>query len=106
MPLKHKKSYLVYMPPAEAEKVGQETKRLGISRSEYMRRVVTGLRLPQPGNAQSVCDLLKINADQARLGNLCKLALDEGTDLELEELMGMIAQTQVLLKSKVMELRP
>ena len=45
-----------------------------------MRRVVTGLRLPQPGNAQSVRDLMKINADQARLGNLFKLALDEGTD--------------------------
>ena len=42
--------------------------------------------------------------DQARLGNLFKLALDEGTDLELEGLMGMIAETQVLLKSKVMEL--
>ena len=53
---------------------------------------------------QSVCDLLKINADQARLGNLFKPALDEGTDLEPEGLMGMIAETQVLLKSKVMEL--
>ena len=60
--------------------------------------------MPQPGNAQSVRALLKINADQVRLGNLFKLALDEGTDLELEELMGMIAETQVLLKSKVMEL--
>ena len=60
--------------------------------------------MPQPGNAQSVRALLKINADQVRLGNLFKLALDEGTDLELEELMGMIAKTQVLLKSKVMEL--
>ena len=104
MALKYKKGYLVYMLPAEAEKVGGEARRLGISRSEYMRRIVTGLRLPQPGNAQSVRDLMKINADQARLGNLFKLALDEGTDLELEELMGMIAETQVLLKSKVMEL--
>ena len=61
-------------------------------------------QVSQPGNAQSVRNLMKINADLARLGNLFKLALDEGTDLELEELMGMIAQTQVLLKSKVMEL--
>ena len=58
-----------------------------------MRRAVTGVLLPPPGNAQSVRDLMKINADQARLGNLFKLALDEGTDLELEGLMGMIAET-------------
>ena len=43
MALKHKKGYLVYMPPAEAEKVGMAAKRLGISRSEYMRRAVTGV---------------------------------------------------------------
>ena len=53
---------------------------------------------------QSPGDPLKIHADQARLGNLFKLTLDEGTDLEPGELMGMIAETQVLLKSKVMEL--
>lgn len=47
---------------------------------------------------------MKINADQARLGNLFKLVLNEGTDLELEGLMVSIAKTQVLLKSKVMEL--
>ena len=55
-------------------------------------------------DAPPVCDLLKINADQTCLGNLFKPALKEGTDLEPEELMGMIAETQVLLKSKVMEL--
>ena len=48
--------------------------------------------------------MIPFNADLARLGNLFKLALDEGTDLELEQLMGMIAETQLLLKSKVMEL--
>ena len=104
MALVHKVTVKTYMTAAERDRVYDEAKRLGLSSSEYMRRVVTGLRLPQPGNAQSVRDLMKINADQARLGNLFKLALDEGTDLELEGLMGMIAETQVLLKSKVMEL--
>ena len=66
-----------------------------------IRRVVTGLRLPQPGNAQAVRDLSKINADLARLGNLFKLALDEGTDLEPEGLASKIAETQALLKSKI-----
>ena len=101
MPLKHKKGYLVYMPPAEAEKVGQAAKRMGISRSEYMRRAVTGVRLPPPGNAQSVRDLVTINADLARLGNLLKLAMDKGTDLEFEGLARQITETQTLLKSKI-----
>ena len=70
-----------------------------VSDTPVIRRVVTGLRLPQPGNAQSVRDLLKVNADLARLGNLFKLALDEGTDLE--GLVGEVAETQALLKSKI-----
>ena len=101
MPLKHKKGYLVYMPPAEAEKVGQAAKRLGISRSEYMRRAVTGVRLPPPGNAQSVHDLVTLNTDLGRLGNLLKRATDEGTDLGFEGLAGQIAKTQRLLQSKI-----
>ena len=100
----HKKGYLVYMPPAEAEKVGREAKRLGISRSEYMRRAVTGVRLPPPGAAQSVRDLVTINADLGRLGNLLKRAMDEGTDLGFEGLTGEIAKTQMLLQSKIRDL--
>ena len=97
----HKKGYLVYMPPAEAEKVGREAQRLGISRSEYMRRAVTGVRLPPPGNAQSVRDLITVNADLGRLGNLLKRAMNEGTDPGFEGLTGQIAKTQRLLQSKI-----
>ena len=39
-----KKEYLVRICSTEAEKLGREAKRLGISRSEYMRRAVTGKR--------------------------------------------------------------
>ena len=105
MALKHKKGYLVYMPPAEAEKVGMAAKRLGISRSEYMRRAVTGVRLPPPGNAQSVRDLVTVNADLERLGNLVKLAMDGGTDLGFEGLARQITETQTLLKSKIRGLK-
>ena len=104
MALAHKVTVKSYMTPAERDKIYHTANRLGISSSEYIRRVVTGLRLPQPGNAQSVRDLLKINADLARLGNLFRLALDEGTDLELEGLASKIAETQALLKSKIREL--
>ena len=101
MALAHKVTVKSYMTPAERDKIYHTANRLGISSSEYMRRVVTGLRLPQPGNAQSVRDLLKVNADLARLGNLFKLALDEGTELDLGGLAGEIAETQALLKSKI-----
>ena len=100
MPPKQKKGYLTYMLPAEAEKVGREAKRLGISRSDHMRRIVMGY--PQPGNDQVVRDLLKITADQERLGELIELAINKGIDLE--GLAGEIAQTQTLLQSKIKDL--
>ena len=42
------------------------------------------MRLPPPGNAQSVRDLVTINADLGRLGDLLKRATDEGTNLGFE----------------------
>ena len=51
-----------------------------LSVSELLRRLVLGHQLPDAQDfvsAQAIRDLLKINADQARLGNLLKLLIDE-----------------------------
>ena len=48
-----------------------------LSISDYIRRIVTGLSVPAPERANTIRDLLKVNADQARLGNLLRLALDD-----------------------------
>ena len=50
---------------------------------------------------ETVLHLAKINADQARLGNLLKLAIDHDNYLEVERLIAEIRQTQQQLKDAV-----
>ena len=58
--------------------------------------------------ADAILDLLKINADQARLGNLLKLALDEAdgefspaTIAHIEDLIRDIRETQETIHNGV-----
>ena len=105
MAAEDKKEYLVRMLSTEAEKLGREAKRLGISRPEYIRRAITGTGLPPPGIAEAVQILLKINADLLRLGNLLRRALNEGGCLQLEGMAGEIAETRTLLHAKIRHLK-
>ena len=105
MAAEDKKEYLVRIRSTEAEKLGREAKRLGISRPEYIRRAVTGTGLPPPGTKQSIQILLKINADLLRLGNLLRRALNEGGCLQLEGMADEIAETRTLLQSKIRHLK-
>jgi Ribbon-helix-helix protein, copG family. len=87
---------------------------LRLNRSELLRRLVLGHRLPDAQdfvNAQAIRDLLKVNADQARLGNLMKLLLDVGdadltpaTLARIDALLESIHQTQVELRAVVKEI--
>ena len=64
----------------ERAQVDALAKQLHLSISELLRRLVLGHRLPDASDfvaAEAIRDLLKINADQARLGNLLKLLIDE-----------------------------
>lgn len=81
-----------------------KAEQLGLSFSEFIRRTATGARLPNIGHAETVRDLLKINADLARLGNLLKLAIDEEQPMAVLELADQIKSTQDLLKQKIKEL--
>uniref|UniRef100_UPI003A90A0FF hypothetical protein n=1 Tax=Nitrincola sp. TaxID=1926584 RepID=UPI003A90A0FF len=58
---------------------------------------------------QGIRDLLKVNADQARLGNLFKLALDEPLSADLlkkfDSLNRDIEATQKELKEAIGEIR-
>jgi len=103
----------VSFTPDELAKVEAMAKQFKLSVSEMLRRFALGHSLPDPNGfagAQGIRDLLKVNADQARLGNLLKLALDEsnGTwpDTMLARIDGLvqsIQETQGLLKASVKE---
>ena len=105
MAAEDKKEHLVRMLSTEAEKLGREAKRLGISRPEYIRRAVTGTGLPPPGTAEAVQILLKINTDLLRLGNLLRRALNEGVCPELAGMAGEITETRMLLHAKIRHLK-
>ncbi|WP_413208297.1 plasmid mobilization protein [Rhodospirillum sp. A1_3_36] len=103
---------LVSFTDEEMEHVNALAKRLKLSKSELMRRLVLGQRLPEASDFvawQGIRDVLKVNADLARLGNLFKLALDEleggALTARLTTLAGEIAATQREVKAAAREIR-
>ncbi|WP_339774730.1 ribbon-helix-helix protein, CopG family [uncultured Thalassospira sp.] len=100
-----------YLDPAELARLDTLTGQLRLSRSELIRRLIVGTRLPNARDfaaSEAILDLLKVNADQARLGNLFKLALDEPLSADLlakfDQLIVEIEGTQNALKQCVREI--
>lgn len=99
-----------YFDPAEKTELQRLVKQTGHSESEILRRIFAGRRpLQSTEGHQAVRDLLKINADLARLGNLLKLALDDSdfeppAGVDLPGLFQDIREAQLQLKAKIAEL--
>lgn len=93
-----------YWPQEEKDAAEAKADKLGLSLSEFIRRTATGARLPNVGHAEAIRDLMKINADLARLGNLLKMAIDEEQPMAVITLADQISETQALLKTKIKEL--
>lgn len=84
------------------------SERMNMSMSDYIRRIVINFKLPKAViNAQVISDLLHINADLARLGNLLKLTLDECDDdkEKINMLLTDIHQTQTALKERILGIK-
>lgn len=101
-----------YLNDAELTHLGTLANRLHLSRSDLLRRLVMAYAVPAATDFdgwQSIRDLLKVNADLARLGNLFKLTLDEAPDKELAAQLATIAAnitaTQTDLKACVRDIR-
>lgn len=63
----------VWVTPDEKAVIDQAAQAVGLSTSAYQRRLGLSLPLPPAGvDLDAVKDLLKINADLARLGNVLK----------------------------------
>ncbi len=100
-----------YLSIDEKKMVQDNASKVCLSASEYIRRIITGTKLPVLGNAKTVTDLLKVNADLARLGNLLKMALDnddpemsKNLSLDMKQIIAKIATTKQILETKIMEL--
>jgi hypothetical protein len=105
---------LVSFTDEEKAQVQSLADQLRLSISELLRRLVLGHRLPDAQDfvsAQAIRDLLKINADQARLGNLLKLLIDEAdgnlqpaTLAQIRNLLEAIYAVQADLRAGVKEI--
>ena len=101
-----------YLNDEEKERIDQRAHQMRLSRSELLKRLLMNTKLPSACDFaawQGIRDLLKVNADQARLGNLFKLALDEPLSADLlkkfDDLVRDIERTQAELKVAIGEIR-
>lgn len=73
-----------------------------MSVSAFIRRVCAGYPVPSRVDQAAIRDLLRINADIARLGGLLKMAISSGADqVKANSLIREIAQRQNELKAAV-----
>ncbi|MCW9033514.1 MAG: ribbon-helix-helix protein, CopG family [Alphaproteobacteria bacterium] len=103
---------LVSFTQEERVRVDKLAAQLRLSRSELMRRLVLGYHIPKADDFvawEGIRDLLKVNADLARLGNLFKLAIEEAADEELANTLKLkaedLTETQAALKASVFHIR-
>lgn len=106
--------FLVSFDDDELASLDAQCKQVRLSRSEFLRRISLGHRLPDGGDfaaAEAIRDLLAVNANLARLGNLLKLAIDEAdgqfgapTIARVEDVVMQIRDTQKELRGKVEDL--
>jgi Ribbon-helix-helix protein, copG family len=103
-----KRRLLVTLPDSESDRLDQLSKQLRLTQSEVLRRLLMNSPLPDQRDfeaSQGILDLLSVNADLARLGNLLKLVMDEPLSSELlrkyDELANQIKSTQDELKDTV-----
>jgi hypothetical protein len=111
MPTKRRKIE-TYLNDEEKRRLDELCGQVRLSRSELLKRLLMNSKLPNAADFaawQGIRDLLKVNADLARLGNLFKLALDEPLSADLlkkfDDLIRDIEGTQAELKAAIGEIR-
>jgi hypothetical protein len=99
------KQIKVRVTPGEKKIICDISKRAGKTVSGYLRAIALSLPLPNFQKIEATKELLKINSDLARLGNLFKLAVEEGyEDEDLRKMVLEIRETQAILKNKIKNL--
>ena len=101
-----------YLAESERQELARLCDQTGLSQSELIRRLIVGAKLPSPQDRagwEDIKEILSVNADIARLGNLFKLALDEeqgaSRTLKLGSIAGQIDEARAELKGLVIAIR-
>jgi len=102
---------LVSFTDGELAQLDAQCRQVKLNRSEFLRRISLGQHLPDASEfagAEAIGDLLSVKADQARLGNLLKLTIDEAdgqfstpTIARIEDLIVDIRKAQDAILEKV-----
>lgn len=97
-----------YLNKKEKAQLDSQCDQMKLTASELLRRLVTNQKLPSAKDfaaSEGILDLLRVNADQARLGNLLKMMLDEPISEDLhrrfDKLIEDLRQSQDELKNTV-----
>lgn len=102
-----------HISPEERETLRKQASALNMTVSAFFRRVITGRPIPDANKLKNIDELIKIAADQARLGNLFKLALNEDDFNMLKKhikedavsIMSEIHQTNMALLVEIRKLK-
>lgn len=111
MPTTDRHNVSVYLNDEEKTRLDELAKQLRLSRSDLFRRLIMSYHIPKAEDFvawQGIRDLLKVNADLARLGNLVKMIADDLPDDlagRYQTLHGELTRTQEELKAAAMDVR-
>ena len=108
----NKKMFSTYLTDEETAKLRDLAAASGLSCSKVIRNLIAGgavLSARTPENWKknhALSELRRINADQARLGNLLKRALNAGPDIqaeqEIRQAMAAVSRTRAEIRSALL----
>lgn len=99
-----------YVKPEVHQRITEHAKRTKLSASRVVERLLETGKLPDRSTDLVIVNLLQVNADQARLGNLLLKGINETADghlvREMQKLLAEVRKTQGDIKARVAELKP
>ena len=84
--------------PEDKKQLKKLAKAHAMSLSEYLRQAGLMQEIKSRTEIETTLELAKMNADQARLGNMLKLAIDSENEEEIEKLIAEVRRTQKVIR--------
>ena len=84
--------------PEDKKRLKELAQAHAMSLSEYLRQAGLMQEIASRTEIETTLELAKMNADQARLGNMLKLAIDSGNEPEIERLIAEVRRTQQTIR--------